>query len=148
MHGLRLLYCDDDPDSRYICTKVEIQIYMLSFIWTKSSVIHINRLEKTGFWSLLWRPFERGGVSNHQCLNCFLKRLFRRRSKKTSKLRVTGLCEGINRWPVDSPHKGPVTGKYLHLMTLSRVWWSGIPHTIMMFHLLFIISQWSKFHPL
>ena len=32
------------------------------------------------------------------------------RLKKTSKLRVTGLCEG-NRWPVNSPHKVPVTRK-------------------------------------
>ena len=35
----------------------------------------------------------------------------RRRSKKTSKIRVTGLCEGIHRWPVNSPHKGTVTRK-------------------------------------
>ena len=34
---------------------------------------------------------------------------FKRRSKKTSKLRDTGLCEGIHRSPVNSPHKGPVT---------------------------------------
>ena len=34
------------------------------------------------------------GVSNHQPYDCLLKRLFRRRSKKTSKLRVTGLCGG------------------------------------------------------
>ena len=31
--------------------------------------------------------------------------------KKTSKLRVTGFVRGINRWPVNSPHKGPVTRK-------------------------------------
>ena len=31
-------------------------------------------------------------------LDCLLNQLFRRRSKKTSKLRVTGLCEG--NWPV------------------------------------------------
>ena len=49
-----------------------------------------------------------------------LNRLLRRRSKKTPKLRVTGLCEGIHRWrlcegnsPVNSPHKGPVTRKML-----------------------------------
>ena len=34
------------------------------------------------------------GVSNHQPRGCLLNRLFRRRSKKTSKLRVTGLCMG------------------------------------------------------
>ena len=33
-------------------------------------------------------------VSNHQPHDCLLNRLFRRRSKKTSKLRVTGLCAG------------------------------------------------------
>ena len=30
---------------------------------------------------------------------------------KKSNLRVTGLCVGIHRWPVISPHKWPVTGK-------------------------------------
>ena len=35
----------------------------------------------------------------------------RRRSKKTPMLRITGLCEGIHRWPVNSPHKWPVTRK-------------------------------------
>ena len=38
-------------------------------------------------------------------------RLFRRRSRKTSKLRVTGLCAGNSPGPVNSPHKGPVTRK-------------------------------------
>ena len=41
--------------------------------------------------SLRWRNNGRDGVSNHDCL---LYCLFRRRSKKTSKLRVTGLCAG------------------------------------------------------
>ena len=31
------------------------------------------------------------------------------------KLRVTGLWEGIHRWPVNSPHKGPVTWKMFPL---------------------------------
>ena len=49
------------------------------------------------FWiphSLQWRHNERDGVSNHQPQDCLLKRLFRRRSKVKSKLRVTGLCAG------------------------------------------------------
>ena len=41
-------------------------------------------------------------VSNNQPLSCLLNRLFRRRSKKTSKLRVTGLCAG----------NSPVTGEF------------------------------------
>ena len=44
--------------------------------------------------SLQWSYNERNGVSNHRRLDCLFNRLFRRRSKKTSKLHVTGLCEG------------------------------------------------------
>ena len=44
-----------------------------------------------------------------------LNRLFRRRSKKTSKLRVTGLCVGNSPGLVNSPHKGPVTRKMFKL---------------------------------
>ena len=57
--------------------------------------------------SLLWRHNRRNGVSNHQPHDCLLNRLFRRRSKKTSKPRITGLL----RWPVNSPHKWPVMRK-------------------------------------
>ena len=45
-------------------------------------------------YSLHWRHNDHDGVSNHQPHDCLLNRLFRRRSKKTSKLRVTGLCVG------------------------------------------------------
>ena len=30
---------------------------------------------------------------------------------------------GIHRWPVDSPHEGPLTGKFFHLMTSSWFRW-------------------------
>ena len=52
--------------------------------------------------TLKWRHNGHGDVSNHQLHLCLLNRLFRRRSKKTSKLRVTGLCEG----------KAPMTGEF------------------------------------
>ena len=51
---------------------------------------------------LQWRHNEYDGVSNHQLHGCLLNLLFRRRSKKTPKLRVTGLCAG----------NSPVTGEY------------------------------------
>ena len=54
---------------------------------------------------LRWRHNEWDGVSNHQPHDCSLNRLSGRRSKKTSKPRVTGLCAG------NSPHKWPVTRK-------------------------------------
>ena len=43
---------------------------------------------------LKWRQNEHDGVSNHRRLDCLHSRLFRRRSKKTSKLCVTGFCDG------------------------------------------------------
>ena len=46
------------------------------------------------FISLRWRHNGHDCVSNHQPHHCLLNRLFRRRSKKTSKLRVTGLFAG------------------------------------------------------
>ena len=57
------------------------------------------------------RPVTRSfnGVSNHQSHDCLLKRLFRRRSKKTPKLRVTGLCAGNSPVTGEFPHKEPVT---------------------------------------
>ena len=62
-----------------------------------------------GKYILQWRHNERNGVSNHRRPGCLLNHLLRCRSKKTSKLRVTELCE---RNPlVDFPHKGPVTRK-------------------------------------
>ena len=67
--------------------------------------------------SLQWRDNELNGVSYHQPHDCLLKRLFRRRSKKTSKLRVTGLCAGNS--PVISRKKGQSRGKCFHLMTSS-----------------------------
>ena len=63
-------------------------------------------------YTLQWRHNERNGVTIHRLMDCLLNRLFRcKRSKKTSKLRVTGLWGGIHRWPVNSPHKGSVTRK-------------------------------------
>ena len=52
--------------------------------------------------TLQWRHNEHDCVSNHQPQDCLLRRWFRRRSKKTSKLRVTGLCED----------NSPVTGEF------------------------------------
>ena len=51
---------------------------------------------------LQWRHNERDGLSNYKGHDCLVNRLFGRRSKKTSKLRVTGLCVG----------NSPVTGEF------------------------------------
>ena len=56
-------------------------------------------------YALQW---QHNDVSNHRRLDCLPTRFFRRRSKKRSKLRATGLCEGNS--PVTGD-KGPVTRK-------------------------------------
>ena len=57
------------------------------------------------------------GVSNHQPYDCLLDCLFRRRSKKTSKVCVTGLSEGIS----------PVTREFPAQRTSNAenvsIWW-------------------------
>ena len=57
-------------------------------------------------YPLQWRHNGLDGGSKHVLLN----RLFRRRSKKTSKLRVTGPCAG----------KSPVTGEFPHKWQVTR----------------------------
>ena len=49
-----------------------------------------------------WRHNERDSVSNQRRLDYLLNRLYMRITRKTSKLRVTGLCEG----------NPPVTGRF------------------------------------
>ena len=62
---------------------------------------------------LLWRHDGHDGVSYHQPHDCLKTFLFRRRSKKRSKLRVTSLYAGkspaTGEFP--PPHKWPVTRK-------------------------------------
>ena len=70
-------------------------------------------VEKT----LQWRYNGRDGVSNRLCLDCLLNRLFRRRSKKTSKLRVTGLCEG------NSPVTGESPSQRASSAEKVSIWW-------------------------
>ena len=71
----------------------------------------------TNLHRLHWRHNGRDSVSNHQLHDCLLNRLFTRRSKKTSKPRVTGLCAG----------NSPGTGKFPAQMASNTenvsIWW-------------------------
>ena len=71
---------------------------------------------------LLWRHNGRGGISNHQPHDCLLNRLFRRRSKKTSKLRVTGLCAG------NSPGIGEFPAQMASNAENVSIWWRHHEH--------------------
>ena len=67
--------------------------------------------------SLQSRHTWHNGVLNHQPHHCFLNRLLKHRSKKTSNLHVTGLCAG----------NSPVTGEFPTQMASNTenvfMWW-------------------------
>ena len=67
--------------------------------------------------SLQWRHNGRDSVSNHQPHDCLLNRLFRRRSKKTLNLRVTGLCAG------NSPETGEFPAQMASNAENVSIWW-------------------------
>ena len=69
------------------------------------------------YFPLEWRHNAHDGVSNHQPHDCLLSRLFRRRSKKISKLRVTGLCEG------NSPVTGEFPAQRASNAENDSIWW-------------------------
>ena len=99
---------------------------------------------------LSWRHNERNGVSNHRRPDCLLNRLIRRRSKKTSTLRVAGLCEGNSRggdrWiPVT---KGQWRGECFHafddFIMICIIGFSEVDTLIRVRILLFLYPQWLK----
>ena len=66
---------------------------------------------------LRWPHNGHDGVSNHQPHHCLLNRLSRRTSKKTSKLRVTGLCAG------NSPGTGEFPAQKASNAENVSIWW-------------------------
>ena len=108
------IYHSNDQVRSQICTYHNgCAVVMFVEIWHSLIIIWHVRMDRL-LATLQWRHNDHDSVSNHQPQGCLLNRLFRRRSKKTSKLRVTmvtGLCVGNSPGPVNSPHKGPVTRK-------------------------------------
>ena len=68
-------------------------------------------------YALQWRHKGLDSVSNHQPHHCLLSRLFGRRSKKTSQLRVTGLCAG------NSPGTGKFPAQMASYAENVSIWW-------------------------
>ena len=70
-------------------------------------------------WGFLlqWRHNGRDCISNHQPLDCLLNRLFRLRSKKTTKLRVTGLCAGNSSVTGEFPAQRAINAENV------SIWW-------------------------
>ena len=87
----------------------------LSVTWAPKTPKQV--FQHTMLFSLQWRHNGHDSVSNHQPHDCLFNRLFRRRSKKTSKLRVTGLCEG------NSPGAGEFAAQMASNAENVSIWW-------------------------
>ena len=68
-------------------------------------------------YPLRWRHNGPDSVSNHQPHDCLLNRLFRRGSKKTTKIRVTGLRAG------NSPETGEFPAQRASYAENVSIWW-------------------------
>ena len=91
-----------DKHSEFIVYFICLQV-LISISYVYRTVLDHQQVVPTRNWpwklisliaTLQWRHNGCNSVSNHQPQDCLLNRLFRRRSKKTSKLHVTGLCAG------------------------------------------------------
>ena len=80
--------------------------------------------------ALQWRHNGHDSISNHQPYDCLLNRLFRRRSKKTSKLRVIRLCVG------NSPGTSEFPKQKANNEENASIWWRHhVPFHIFHMHL-------------
>ena len=87
--------------------------YLWRYNWTQ----FVYNTTMIALATLQWRHNGRDSVSNHQPHDCLLDRLSRRRSKKTSKLRVTGLCAG------NSPGTGEFPAQMASNAENVSIWW-------------------------
>ena len=78
---------------------------------TPSTHLNPSRRMTSNINPLQWRHNGRGSVSNHQPHDCLLNRFSGAGQRKHQSSASLAFVRGIHRWPVNSPHKGPVTRK-------------------------------------
>ena len=88
-----------------------------SLFWIHTHIDLLYTIHSNWSKSLQWRQNGFDSVSNHQPHDCLLKRLFRLRSKKTPKLRVTGFCAG------NSPETGEFPAQRARNAENVSIWW-------------------------
>ena len=90
-------------------SRLPVYFYCQFPLTTNKQCMELNALQ--------WRHNGHDGVSNLQRLVCLLSWLTRRRSKKTSQLGVTGLCEG------NSPATGEFPLQKASNAEIISIWW-------------------------
>ena len=135
-HGKHKTVCDFNEcpcrlfvvrHSRHICDRIitigikhHLIVLAVNYIWFHCLTSQLGPLFP--ILTLQWRHNGLDSVSNHQPHDCLLICLFRRRWKKTPKLRVTGLCVG----------NSPVAGEFPAQMASNAenvsIWWRHHGH--------------------
>ena len=115
-------YSQKKKHSHFISMKCSSKLLIDTIIKKRQESVQIRykyptRTDTGGKCTLHWRHHERDGVSNHQPHDCLLNLVFRRRSKNTSKPRVTGLCAGNS--PVTREFPSQMASNAENLMTSS-----------------------------
>ena len=106
--------------SRFLKQRSKLEKYICKIV--NDFGLAINAQPGITFASLQWRHNERDGVSNHHPHDCLLKRLFRCRSKKTSKLRVTGLCAENSQMTGEFPAQKASNAEDISIWWRHHVW--------------------------
>ena len=101
---------------RLYVTVLGVKYAMLLYMCLCYIMQYMHQILPNGV-TLQWRHNGRDSVSNHQCYDCLLNRLFRCRSKQTSKLRVTGLCAENSPETVEFPVQMASTAENF------SIWW-------------------------
>ena len=111
---------------------------ILQYIFFSHKGFHLPEINSA---SLQWRHNGLDSVSNHQPHGCLLNRLFGRRSKKTSKLRVTGLCVG------NSPGTGEFPAQMVSNAENVSIWWRhhDDKHTVCQFWIRIIYKKMAMY---
>ena len=102
-------------------------IYTSHYLTGIGDIIRSPQCQYVYSETLQWRHNEPDCVSNHQPYDCLLNSLFRRRSKKTSKLRVTGLCEGNSPVTGEFPAKRASNAENVSILWCHHEIWVDIP---------------------
>ena len=102
--------------------------------------------QRTWKWlyTLWWRHNDHDSVSNHQPHECLFNRLFRRRSKKTSKLRVTGLCVG-NSQRASYAKKVSIWWRHNEILAWPRLWENWWLHPVFLSTLKQPYCEWRPY---
>ena len=120
---MRHIYVDTPPIAEHPNPVLEFggqfvngEVSFVLLWWLLNPNLQIRK-SRDYVYTLQWRHNESHDVTDHQPHDCLLKRLFRGRSKKTSKFCVTGLSEG------NSPMTGEFPAQRASNAENASIWW-------------------------